>query len=76
MAEIKIKVDPKVAKAYKAAGIKEQEEVTRLMNEVIEYVLNKEKLQSFFDARATMSKEAQAKGLTPELLEEILNEKA
>jgi len=45
------------------------------LNEVIEYVLDKEKLQSFFDARRVLSQEARDKGLTPEILEEILNEK-
>ncbi len=75
MEEIKIKVDPAIAKAYRASSIEEQEKVTRILNEIIEYVLDKEKLQSFFAARKALSQEAQEKGLTQEILEEILNEK-
>lgn len=75
MEEIKIKVDPAIAKAYRTSTIEEQEKVTRILNEIIEYVLDKGKLQSFFDARDVLSREAQDKGLTSEILEEILNEK-
>ena len=75
MEEIRIKVNPTVAKAYKAANIEEKEKVTRILNEVIEYVLDKEKLKSFFAAREVLSQEAQKNGLTQEILEEILNEK-
>ena len=75
MAEIKIKVDPRIAKAYSTASVKEQEKVSRILNEVIEYVLDKEKLKSFFNARHVLSQEARDKGITPEILEEILNEK-
>jgi len=75
MAEIKIKVDPRIAKAFSTASVKEQEKVSRILNEIIEYVLDKEKLKSFFTAREVLSQEAQENGLTPEILEEILNEK-
>lgn len=75
MEEIKIKVDPAIAKAYLTSSVEEQEEVTRILNEIIEYVLDKEKLKSFFAAREVLSQEAQEKGLTPEILEQILNEK-
>lgn len=75
MEEIKIKVDPAVAKAYRTSSIEEQEKVTRILNEIIEYVLDQGKLQSFFDAREVLSREAQEMGLTPEILEEILNAK-
>jgi len=75
MEEIKIKVDPAIAKAYQTSTIEEQEKVTRILNEIIEYVLDKGKLESFFAAREVLSQEAQEKGLTPEILEEILNEK-
>ena len=74
MEEIRIKVNPTVAKAYKTANIEEKEKVTRILNEVIEYVLDKKKLEPFFAAREVLSQEAQKNGLTPEVLEEILNE--
>lgn len=75
MEEIKIRVDPMTASAYRTASIEEKEKVTRILTEIIEYVLDKEKLNKFFAAREILSQEAQEKGLTPEILEEILNEK-
>ena len=75
MEEIKIKVNPAIAKAYSESSSEEQEKVTRIINEIIEFVLDKEKLKSFFNAREILSREAQERGLTPELLEDILNEK-
>jgi hypothetical protein len=47
MEEIKIKVDPVIAKAYRTSSIEEQEKVTRILNEIIGYVLDKGKCNPF-----------------------------
>jgi len=74
MEEVKISLRGNAAKAYHKAGVADKRKLERIVNEMVEYVLNKEQKDAFFLARKSLSDEALANGLTPEMLDEILNE--
>ncbi|MBF0526950.1 MAG: hypothetical protein HQK56_17835 [Deltaproteobacteria bacterium] len=70
-----IKVPAEVAQAFNAAGEAEREKVAFLMRFWLTNEIDRN-TASLFEVMNEISDEAEAKGLTPEILNEILNEKA
>jgi hypothetical protein len=69
---ITIHVDPEVAKAYRAASEDERRKMDVLVSfELAEFLRSPETLE---DVMEEMSREAQRRGLTPEILDSILHE--
>jgi len=71
--EITIRVDPKAAQMYRAASETER----RTLDVVLSARLLRafEPTRSFEEISAEASRQAQENGLTPEILESILNER-
>ena len=74
MEEVKISLSGNAAKAYHNAAEADKRKLERIVNEMVEYVLDKDNKDAFFLARKSLSDEALANGLTPKMLETILNE--
>ncbi|MEA5512101.1 hypothetical protein VB715_20205 [Crocosphaera sp. UHCC 0190] len=71
METITIKVDQEVAKAYRESDSKKQEKI----NAIIKLFLQPEFAnKSLSDVMAEIADKAQKRGLTPEILEDILND--
>ncbi len=66
-----IPVDPKIAKAYREADPEKQQKVAMFLNVMLKKTLNKRPLLEIMEAA---SHQAIAKGMTPEILESILND--
>jgi len=71
METIAIQVDTEVAKAFQAAQPEEQQKIQALVSLWLKRAMSFTKLQTTMDQ---MSDEAEANGLTPEILQSILNE--
>ena len=71
--EITIRVDPQAAQAYRTATDQERRKLDLLMSLRLHDALHSS--GSLKDAIHDLSREAQEKGLTPEILESILNER-
>ncbi|MFM7577711.1 MAG: hypothetical protein ACKN9E_02375 [Microcystaceae cyanobacterium] len=71
MTAISIQVDPEIAQAFQLSKPEQQQKIQALMNQWLKEALNISQLQMTMDQ---LSDEAEAKGLTPEILESILNE--
>jgi hypothetical protein len=71
MSPITIQVNSELAQAFSAASPEQQQRIQILLNQWLEQALNASKLQASMDQ---VSQEAQAAGLTPEILESILND--
>jgi hypothetical protein len=73
MTTIAIEVDDDTAKAYKAASAEQQRKVQLLLNLRLKEIVAgpKKSLEQVMDE---MSAEAQARGLTPEILESLLRD--
>jgi Holliday junction resolvase-like predicted endonuclease len=71
MSPITIQVDPEIAQAFASASPEEQQKIQTLLNQWLKQAMSASQLQSTMDQ---MSQEAQAAGLTPEILESILND--
>jgi hypothetical protein len=71
METITIQVDNEVAKLYQSAKIEEQKKVSNLIKLFFQPELAKKSLSQVM---AEIADQAEKKGLTPEILEEILNE--
>ena len=71
--EITLKVSGKVAQAYQEATEKEKEYMNTLVNLFLEQEM-KEEIDSLGTLMDEISKKAVSRGLTPEILESILNE--
>jgi hypothetical protein len=71
MSPITIQVNPELAKAFVSASPEQQQKIQTLLNQWLEQAINVSKLQSTMDQ---MSQEAEAAGLTPDILESILND--
>ena len=70
-AEITIKVDADVADAYRSASEEDRRKMGALASvQLSKYLRSNESLQ---EAMAAMSEEAIRNGMTPEILESILN---
>lgn len=75
--EIAIKVPAEVAEAYRKATEEEQEQIQLKVAAILQAQLKIQRKEAAKRLRKTMdviSAEAQAKGLTPEILESILND--
>ncbi|MFQ5710065.1 MAG: hypothetical protein ACE5HO_21635 [bacterium] len=72
--EITIQIDSEAAKAYKSASPDEKKKIQFLISTWLKEVASKDKssLKQLMDG---ISAKAQARGLTPEILEAILSEK-
>ncbi len=71
-AEITIQVHPDVARAYKAASESDRKKMDFLVSRrLTDYMQSTQSLDEVMDA---MSREAQQNGLTPEILDSILND--
>jgi Holliday junction resolvase-like predicted endonuclease len=71
MSSITIQVEPELAQAFGSASPEQQQKIQMLINQWLKQALNTSKLQATMDQ---MSQEAQAAGLTPEILESILDD--
>ncbi|MGF1567837.1 MAG: hypothetical protein ACFCVD_07175 [Nodosilinea sp.] len=69
METIAIQVDQEVAKAYREAAPAEQRKIQQLLNTWLKQTMKRRPLD---DVIRDMQTQAQASGLTPEILEEIL----
>ena len=72
METISIEVEPETAKAFRAIPQKDKRKIEFLFKmNLRQYLQNTESLEAFM---RRMSDEAVAKGLTPEILQEILDD--
>jgi hypothetical protein len=71
METISIQVDADLARAFKSAQPEEQQKIQALVSFWLKRAMNLTSLQTTMDR---MSDEAQANGLTPEILQSILDE--
>ena len=69
METISIEVEPEIARAYRAFKPQSQQQFQALMTSILKRSLE----ESLEDIVADLRDEAQANGLTPEILDEILN---
>ncbi len=76
--EITIKVDANIAAIFKRATPERQKEISNLIGCLLKEPTDEEKAKAIEALEQTANQagqEAKAKGLTPEILEEIINEK-
>ncbi|HIK09173.1 MAG TPA: hypothetical protein IGS52_02705 [Oscillatoriaceae cyanobacterium M33_DOE_052] len=71
METINIPVDPEIAKAYREAEPEKQQKIAMFLNVMLKKTLNQIPLLEIMEAA---SQQAIAKGMTPEILESILND--
>ncbi|NJK74209.1 MAG: hypothetical protein HC849_34245 [Oscillatoriales cyanobacterium RU_3_3] len=71
METISIQVDADVAQIFQSAQPEQQQKIQALVSLWLKRAMNVTQLQTTMDR---MSDEAQANGLTPEILQSILNE--
>lgn len=71
METISIQVDADLAKAFQSAQPEEQQKIQALVSFWLKRAMNLTSLQNTMDR---MSDEAQANGLTPEILQSILDD--
>ena len=71
MTTICLEIDTDVAKAFQLSEPEQQQKIQILINQWMKEAINISKLQTTMDK---LSDEAEANGLTPEILESILNE--
>jgi predicted nucleic acid-binding protein len=71
MSPITIQVNPELAQAFVSASPEQQQKIQTLLNQWLEQAIAVSKLQSTMDQ---ISQEAEAAGLTPEILESILSD--
>jgi hypothetical protein len=74
--EITIKVPLTIAEAYNQANDERKQEILNKITFFLQPITSDKKtaIQQLRQTMAEIGKEAQARGLTPEILEEILNE--
>lgn len=68
MTEISIKVDPDVAQTYNSFSVQRQQQIQLIFNLFLKRSLEEEKLENIV---ADIRQEAQANGLTLEILENL-----
>lgn len=76
MTQVSISLNPEVARAYKQATVKERQKVNYIVNSWLKNIFYRKKdpKEKLFETMAEAGREAQANGLTPEILEQILLE--
>jgi hypothetical protein len=79
METITINVDNEIAKAYREAAPNQQQKMPNLVNDLLKQIMQEKiteenlKSSSFREIVSQIRKETAANGLTPEILEELLN---
>jgi hypothetical protein len=71
MENITIQVDPEIAKAYREAEPEKQQKIQIFLNIMLQKAVSQKPL---LDIMEEASQQAIAKGMTPEILESILND--
>ena len=71
MENITIQVDPEIAKAYREAEPEKQQKIQIFLNIMLQKAVSKKPL---LDIMEEASQQAIANGVTPEILESILND--
>ena len=71
MENITIQVDPKIAKAYREAKPEKQQKIQIFLNIMLQKAVSQKPL---LDIMEEASQQAIANGITPEILESILND--
>ncbi|MBE9232376.1 hypothetical protein IQ231_11975 [Cuspidothrix issatschenkoi LEGE 03284] len=71
MENITIQVDPDIAKAYREAEPKKQQKIQIFLNIMLQKAISQKPL---LDIMEEASQQAIANGMTPEILESILND--
>lgn len=71
METITIPVDPAIAKAYREADPEKQQKIAMFLNVMLKKTLKKRPLIEIME---DVSQQAIANGITPEILESILND--
>ena len=71
MENITIQVDPEIAKAYREAEPEKQQKIQIFLNIMLQKAVSQKPL---LDIMEEASKQAIAKGMTPEILESILKD--
>jgi len=71
METITIEVEPEIARAYRAFKPQSQQQFQALMTSILKRSLEEESLE---DIVADLRDEAEANGLTPEILEKLLED--
>lgn len=66
-----IQVDPKIAKAYREANSYKQQTIIHLWNLIMDQMITNDNFEEIVEK---IRKEVKEKGLTPEILEEILKD--
>jgi calcineurin-like phosphoesterase len=69
METIAIKVDAEISKAYQAAEPQKQQKIQTIVNDLLKLIIQDKSLD---DIIQEMQEQAKNKGLTPEILNEIL----
>ena len=72
MPKITIEVDNKIAKAYREAEPEKQQKISMFLNVMLKKAIRPKPL---LEVMEEASKQAIANGMTPEILESILNDK-
>jgi flagellar biosynthesis chaperone FliJ len=71
MENITIQIDPGIAKKFESSSPQQQEQIQKLVNYWLKKAIETNHLQTIMDK---MSDEAIKNGLTPEILESLLDE--
>ena len=71
MEPITLQVDPEIAKAYREAEPEKQKKIAMFVNVMLKKAVNQRPLLEIMEEA---SQQAIANGMTPEILESILNE--
>jgi len=71
MENITIQVDPEIAKAYREAEPEKQQKIQIFLNIMLQKAVSQKPL---LDIMEEASQQALGKGMTPEILESILND--
>lgn len=77
MENITVKLDSQVALAYSRANVKERKKANHLINLWLKniFLSKKRQREKLFEIMEQSGRIAQSNGLTPQLLEQIFNEK-
>ena len=73
MTTISIEVEPEIARAYQAANLIERQTMQVILNGWLKQIMNSRSLEEIVQE---MREQAQANGLTQEILDEILRDDA
>lgn len=76
MEKIVLEVDDKVAKAWRTASVKLKREIGDLMNKQIATIINKKEEKDIIQFLNELREEMAAKGLTQEILDDILKDES